>query len=64
MTISANPLEKRLQIAGIFLMAGLLVEAICLFWAVPIAFVIFAMVGGFLMFIGLAIFLYSLVSTT
>jgi hypothetical protein len=64
MKVSSNPLEKRLQIAGIFLIAGLLVEAICLFWAAPIAFVIFAMLGGFLMFIGLAIYLYSLVSTT
>ena len=62
--LSSNPLEKRLQFAGIFLIAGLLVEALCLFWAVPIAFVVFAMLGGFLMFIGLAIYLYSLASKT
>jgi hypothetical protein len=61
---SANPMEKRLQIAGIFLITGLLVEALCLLWALPITFVIFAMAGGLLMFIGLVIFLYSLVSTT
>jgi hypothetical protein len=62
--LSSNPLEKRLQFAGIFLIAGLLVEALCLFWALPIAFVVFAMLGGFLMFIGLAIYLYSLASKT
>ena len=62
--LSANPMEKRIQIAGIFLIAGLLVEALCLLWALPITFVIFALVGGLLMLIGLAIFLYSLVSTT
>jgi hypothetical protein len=62
--LSADPVEKRLQIAGIFLISGLLVEALCLVWALPITFVIFAMVGGLLMFIGLAIFLFSLVSTT
>jgi hypothetical protein len=62
--LSADPMEKRLQIAGIFLITGLLVEAVCLVWALPITFVIFAMVGGLLMFIGLAIFLFSLVSTT
>jgi hypothetical protein len=62
--LSANPIEKRLQIAGVFLITGLLVEVLCLFWALPITFVIFAMVGGLLMFIGLVIFLYSLVSTT
>jgi hypothetical protein len=61
---SANSMEKRLQIAGIFLITGLLVEALCLLWALPITFVIFAMAGGLLMFIGLVIFLYSLVSTT
>jgi hypothetical protein len=62
--LSANPIEKRLQIAGVFLITGLLVEVLCLFWALPITFVIFAMVGGLLMFIGLVIFLYSLVSIT
>jgi hypothetical protein len=56
-------MEKRIQIAGILLITGLLVEAVCLLWALPITFVIFAMVGGLLMFIGLVIFLYSLVST-
>ena len=62
--LSADPLEKRIQIACLFLIAGLLVEALCLFWAVPIAFVIFASFGGLLMLTGLATFLYSLVSTT
>jgi hypothetical protein len=62
--LSEDPMEKRLQIAGIFLITGLLVEAVCLVWALPITFVIFAMVGGLLMFIGLAIFLFSLVTTT
>lgn len=61
--LSANLLEKRIQIAGFFLIAGLLVEALCLFWALPITFVIFTAAGGLLMFIGIAIFLYSLIST-
>ena len=61
--LSANLLEKRIQIAGLFLIAGLLVEALCLFWALPITFVVFTAAGGLLMFIGLAIFLYSLIST-
>ena len=61
--LSVNPIERRIQIAGLFLIAGLLVEALCLFWALPITFVIFASVGGLLMFVGLSVFLYSLVST-
>ena len=63
-SLSASPLEKRVQIAGLFLIAGLLVEALCLFWALPITFDIFAAAGGSLMFIGIAIFLYSLISTS
>ena len=62
--LSANAMEKRIQIAGILLITGLLVEAVCLLWALPITFVIFAMVGGLLILMGLVIFLYSLVSTT
>jgi hypothetical protein len=62
--LSANSLDQRIQIAGFFLIAGLLVEALCLIWTLPITFVIFAAVGGSLMLIGVAIFLYSLASKT
>jgi len=60
---SANPLEKRLQLSGTLLILGLLVEAFCLLAAKPIAFVIFVAVGGLLLFAGVALFLFSLVST-
>jgi hypothetical protein len=59
---SANPLEKRLQMAGTLLIAGLLIEALCLLAAKPIAFVIFVAVGGLLLFAGVVLFLFSLVS--
>jgi hypothetical protein len=62
--LSENLMERRLQYAGIFLILGLLIEALCLLWARPIAFVIFTSVGGLFMFVGISIFLYSLVSTT
>ncbi len=48
--LSANPLEKRRQVAGICVVLGLVIEALCLIWASPIAFVIFVAVGGLLMF--------------
>lgn len=63
MTLSANPLERRLQIAGVFLILGLLVEALCLVWKGPLAFLLFLGLGGFLLFAGIVIFLFSLVST-
>jgi hypothetical protein len=59
---SVNQLEKRRQIAGVFIVLGLVIEALCLIWSTPIAFVIFVAIGGLLMFVGIVLFLYSLVS--
>jgi hypothetical protein len=39
-------LEKRLQIAGVLLMLGLMIEAVCLLWARPVAFIVMVCVGG------------------
>ena len=60
--LSTDPLQKRQQFAGLFLALGLLTEALCLILSTPIAFVIFVALGGSFMFIGIAIYLYSLVS--
>ena len=61
--LSPNHLEKLRQVAGIFIVLGLVIEALCLIWSTPIAFVVFVAFGGLLMFLGIALFLYSLVST-
>ncbi|PYX26731.1 MAG: hypothetical protein DMG80_20865 [Acidobacteria bacterium] len=55
-------LERRLQLAGKLLIAGLLVEAICLLWSRPFAFILLVGLGGFLCAAGIAVYLYSLVS--
>jgi len=60
--ISANQLEKRRQVAGVFLVLGLVIEALCLILSTPITFVIFVAIGGLLMFVGIVLYLYSLVS--
>jgi hypothetical protein len=62
-TARANSIEKRIQVAGIILIAGLLIEALCLLWARPISFVIFVAVGGLFLFAGVVVFLFSLVSS-
>lgn len=62
MTLSANPLERRLQISGVLIILGLLVEAICLAWRGPLAFLVFLGLGGLLLFAGIIFFLFSLVS--
>ena len=59
--LSAEQLEKRRQVAGVFIVLGLVVEALCLIWSTPIAFVIFVAIGGLLMFVGILLYLYSLV---
>ena len=62
MMLNANSFERRLQLSGILLILGLLVEAVCLFWTRPIAFVLFLCVGGLLLGLGILLFLFSLVS--
>jgi hypothetical protein len=61
-TARANSIERRIQVAGIILIVGLLIEALCLLWARPISFVIFVAVGGLFLFAGVVVFLFSLVS--
>jgi hypothetical protein len=60
--LSAQPLERRLQVAGSLLILGLLIEALCVVWTRPIAFVVFAAFGGILLAAGILVYLYSLVS--
>jgi hypothetical protein len=59
---NANPIEKRLQIAAALIILGLLVEAVCLVWARPLAFLIFVGIGMLLMFAGIVFYLISLVT--
>ena len=58
-----NPMAWRLQISGTFLVIGLLIEAICLLSAKPIAFVLFVAIGGLFLFAGVTVYLFSIVST-
>ena len=58
----ANPIEKRLQIAATLIILGLLVEAFCLLWARPLAFLILVGVAVFLMFAGIVFYFISLVT--
>ena len=62
MMLSANSMERRLQFSGILLILGLLVEALCLLWTRPLAFVLFLGVGGLLLGLGILLFLFSLIS--
>jgi hypothetical protein len=56
-------MSRRLRIAGILVIIGLLVEALCLVWSKPVAFVVLVGIGGALIGLGVLFFLYSLLST-
>jgi hypothetical protein len=60
--LNINQLEKRRQVAGVFIVLGLVIEALCLIWPTPITFVIFVAIGGLLMFVGIVLYLHSLVA--
>lgn len=55
-------IERRLQISGILIVLGLLVELITLYSSHPTAFLIFMFFGGSLIILGILYFLYSLVT--
>jgi hypothetical protein len=59
---SGDSINRSLRISGLFVIIGLLVEALCLVWSRPIAFVVLVCLGGTLIGLGVLVFLYSLVS--
>jgi hypothetical protein len=59
-----NRIERRLQVSGILLILGLVIEALSLLGSRPFAFLVFLFLGGLLMLSGILLYLYSLVSFT
>jgi hypothetical protein len=55
-------LERRLRVCGALVSGGLLVEVVSLQWAHPTAFLLFALLGGALVGLGVLVYLYALVS--
>ena len=55
-------LDRKLQLPGIILAIGLIVESLCLLGRGPIAFLLFVGFGGVLIVAGLLLYLYLIVS--
>ena len=55
-------MEPRLRLSGSLVIAALLIEAASLLWSHPTAFLMFMLLGGTLLFLGIALYLLSLVS--
>lgn len=58
---SANVMERRLQIAGIVIILGLLATGFSLLGHGALAFLAFVCIGGTLLFLGVAAYLLALV---
>jgi hypothetical protein len=56
--------EKRLRISGALIILGLLVELVTLKWSHPTAFLFFLMAGGLFLFVGIVLYLLTLVSVS
>jgi len=62
MSARLSTTEKQIRVAGILLVAGLLVELVTLKWSHPTSFLFFLLLGGTLMAAGILIYLFSVVS--
>src|SRR5713101_6683145 len=61
-TRANEPLNaKQLQVSGILLILGLLIEALTLVWNHPISFWVFLFVGGGFLLSGIMVFLYTFI---
>jgi hypothetical protein len=61
--LSTNAFDRKLQISGVILIVGLVVESLCLLSGSPIGFILFVGIGGLLIGIGILYYLYSLASS-
>jgi hypothetical protein len=55
-------IARRLRLAGMFIIAGVLVQGLSLVWNYPLSFLAFIGIGGLMMFLGIVIYLAALVS--
>jgi hypothetical protein len=62
MKTQSPKIERQIRLAGILLIAGLVVELVTLRWSHPTAFLFFLLLGGALMALGICVYLLSLVS--
>ena len=62
--LSANLVERRLQVAAIVLLIGLLLEVLCLLGKGPLAFLLFCGACGVVFLAGIWLYLQTLVSAS
>ena len=60
MAENTSRLQRRLKIAAYLLIAGLLVEAVTLYWSSPLSFMLFIGLGGTLIGLGIIVYLTAI----
>lgn len=50
-----------LRLASVLVLVALVVELVSLFWSHPLSFIVFAMVGGAALGVGIILYLYWLI---
>lgn len=59
---SGQFIAKRLRLAGLLIIAGVVVEAFSLAWNHPLSFLAYVCIGGLAIALGIAVYLLALVS--
>jgi hypothetical protein len=59
-----RPIERRIRLAAVLVIAGLLVEAVSFFWKSPLSFFLFLFVACGLAAAGIGLFLISLLTVS
>ena len=60
---NTSRLQRRLKIAAYLLIAGLVIEAITLYWTSPLSFMLFIGASGTLVALGIIVYLIAIVAT-
>ena len=55
-------ITKRVRIAGVLILLGLVIESLSLMWNHPLSFITFLAVGGLLLGAGIVVYLFMLLS--
>lgn len=60
---NSSRLQQGLKIAAYLLIAGLIIEAITLYWTSPLSFMLFIGASGTLIALGIIVYLIAIVAT-
>jgi membrane protein YdbS with pleckstrin-like domain len=62
MNENISRLQQRLKVAAYLLIAGLIIEAVTLYWTSPLSFMLFIGVAATLMVLGIIVYLVAIVT--